>query len=75
MPLEFAKNESAAIPFESDERVVAIHVLLKKLAQLTPRLSQVVECRFFAGYSDPETAEALGVDERAVRRDWVKARA
>ncbi len=75
VPLEFAENEAVAIPFESDERLLAIHALLKNLAQWSPRLSQVVECRFFAGYSETETAQALGVDERTVRRDWVKARA
>jgi DNA-directed RNA polymerase specialized sigma24 family protein len=38
-------------------------------------LAQVVECRFFAGYDDAETAVALGLTDRTVRRDWVKARA
>ena len=38
------------------------------------RLAQVVECRFFAGLTEPETAEALGISERSVRRDWVEAR-
>lgn len=45
------------------------------LAQLEPRQRQVVECRFFGGMSEAEIAEALGVTERTVRRDWVKARA
>ena len=35
----------------------------------------VVECRFFAGYGDEETAAALGLSDRTVRRDWLKARA
>jgi len=39
------------------------------------RLAQVVECRFFAGYDDAETVRALGLTDRTVRRDWVKARA
>ena len=38
------------------------------------RLARVVECRFFGGMTEQETAEALGVTERTVRRDWVKAR-
>jgi RNA polymerase sigma factor (TIGR02999 family) len=45
------------------------------LDELDPRQRQVVECRFFAGLEDREIAEALGVTERTVRRDWVKARA
>jgi DNA-directed RNA polymerase specialized sigma24 family protein len=48
---------------------------LGRLAVLNLRLARVVECRFFAGYSDQETAEASGTNERTVRRDWIKARA
>ena len=73
VPLEFAESERVSL--ESDDTLVAVHELLEHMAQLNPRLSLVVECRFFAGYTEPETAEAMGVDERTVRRDWVKARA
>lgn len=45
------------------------------LEQLEPRQRQVVECRFFAGMEEHEIATALGLTERTVRRDWVKARA
>jgi RNA polymerase sigma factor (TIGR02999 family) len=45
------------------------------LDELEPRQRQVVECRFFGGMEETEIAEALGVTERTVRRDWVKARA
>jgi RNA polymerase sigma factor (TIGR02999 family) len=45
------------------------------LDELDPRQRQVVECRFFGGMEEAEIAEALGVTERTVRRDWVKARA
>jgi RNA polymerase sigma factor (TIGR02999 family) len=47
---------------------------LQRLAAFDPRLSRVVDCRFFGGLSEPETAEALGVTVRTVQRDWVKAR-
>jgi RNA polymerase sigma factor (TIGR02999 family) len=43
--------------------------------ELEPRQRQVVECRFFGGMEEREIAETLGVAERTVRRDWVKARA
>jgi RNA polymerase sigma factor (TIGR02999 family) len=43
--------------------------------ELEPRQRQVVECRFFGGMEEREIAETLGVTERTVRRDWVKARA
>ena len=41
----------------------------------SPRLAEIVECRFFTGYSEKETALALGLPERTVQRDWATARA
>lgn len=48
---------------------------LERLGKRDPRLVRVVECRFFGGLSEEETAEALGVSVRTVQRDWRKARA
>jgi RNA polymerase sigma-70 factor, ECF subfamily len=48
---------------------------LEQLAELNPRHAQVVECRFFAGMSVEETAEALDVSPRTVKYDWALARA
>jgi RNA polymerase sigma factor (TIGR02999 family) len=48
---------------------------LTRLAERNERLARVVECRFFAGYSEQETAEALGSSLRTVQRDWMRARA
>lgn len=63
-------------PFwESDARLVDLDEALGRLAQLNPRLAQVIEFRFFAGFSDEQTAEIMGLTDRTVRRDWVKARA
>ena len=45
------------------------------LGRLEPRQRQVVECRFFGGMEEQEIAAALGVSERTVHRDWLKARA
>lgn len=47
---------------------------LNKLSDLNQRLTQVVECRYFAGLTERETAEALNVSRRTVQRDWLKAR-
>ena len=47
---------------------------LDRLAAFEPRLARVVECRFFGGLTDAQTAEALGLTSRTVQRDWVKAR-
>ena len=59
---------------ERAESLVALDGALERLAMLNPRLSQVVECRFFGGMTEEETAAALGVTDRTVRRDWVKAK-
>jgi RNA polymerase sigma factor (TIGR02999 family) len=48
---------------------------LDRLREIDPRLVQVVECRFFAGFTATETSEALGVSSRTVERDWKRARA
>ena len=59
------------VDFDVDELLT----LNDALDELDPRQRQVVECRFFGGMEEREIAEALGVTERTVRRDWVKARA
>jgi RNA polymerase sigma factor (TIGR02999 family) len=57
------------------ERVLEIDAALEKLASHDQRLSRVVECRFFAGLTEAEAAEALGVSVRTAQREWFKARA
>ena len=54
---------------------LALDEALGKLGQLNERLGRVVELRFFAGLSEEESAEVLGVTARTVRRDWQIARA
>lgn len=67
--------ESAEIAVEERAaELIALDDALEKLAELNPRLSQVVECRFFGGMTEEETAAALGVTDRTVRRDWIKAK-
>ena len=56
------------------ELILEIEDGMRTLESLNPRLARVVEARFFAGLSEEETAEALGVTARTVQRDWVKAR-
>jgi RNA polymerase sigma factor (TIGR02999 family) len=55
--------------------LVALESALEALAAVDPRPSQVVELRFFGGFSVEETAEALGVSRRTVINDWNTARA
>ena len=59
---------------ERADALVELDAALDRLALLNPRLSRIVECRFFGGMSEEETASALGVTSRTVRRDWVKAK-
>lgn len=55
--------------------ILAVDEALDQLTKRDPRLTRVVECRFFGGLSVPETAEALGTSNRTVERDWARARA
>ena len=66
-------DREVAIQAQAEE-LVGLNELLERLEAENPRLLQVVECRFFAGYSETETAEALGVSARTVERDWLRAR-
>lgn len=59
---------------ERAEELIALDEALDRLEQVDPRLSKVVECRFFAGLTEAETADVLGVTTRTVARDWLKAR-
>jgi len=61
-----ADDQSAAI-LEIDDA-------LTRLAEVSPRLARIVECRFYGGLSHEEIAEALDVTVRTVERDWAKAR-
>jgi RNA polymerase sigma factor (TIGR02999 family) len=56
------------------EQILDLHEALDQLALLDERLARVVECRYFGGMTEMETAEALHVGVRTVRRDWIKAR-
>lgn len=64
---------SAELP-AGEQEVLDVHEALLRLEQAEPRLAQVVEMRYFGGYTETEIAEALDVTERTVRRDWEKAR-
>ncbi len=55
--------------------VLAVHAALERLAAIDERQSCVVECRFFAGMSIEETAEALHLSPASIKREWALARA
>jgi RNA polymerase sigma factor (TIGR02999 family) len=55
--------------------LIALDDALTRLEQLDERQARVVECRFFAGMDVKDTAEALGVSQATIKRDWTAARA
>lgn len=78
------KRGAGAPPLPLDESIadvpkpvdlVALGEALDRLAEIDPRPSQVVELRFFGGFTVEETAEALGISIRTVLYDWNTARA
>jgi RNA polymerase sigma factor (TIGR02999 family) len=71
---ETLDERALAVSADAD-RLLAIDRALEQLGAIDPRLVRLVECRFFAGLSEEETAQALAVSLRTVQRDWLKARA
>lgn len=67
------RSSDAAFDVQLDE-MLALDAALDRLNSVDERLRQVVELRFFGGLPEAEIAAILGVTERTVERDWVKAR-
>jgi RNA polymerase sigma factor (sigma-70 family) len=59
----------------ADVDVLALDEALEALARIDPRQCRVVELRFFAGLTTPETADALEVSTATVEREWAFAKA
>jgi len=64
-------GESVSRP---DDEVLRVHEAIEELAQVDDRLARIVEMRCFAGLDEISIAQALGITDRTVRRDWQKAR-
>lgn len=82
------KRGGSGEPLELDERATAtpaaddpsdtlasLDDALRRLEEIDPRQSRVVECRFFGGLTVEETAVAMGISPRTVKRDWAMAQA
>ena len=65
-------GERLAAPAEPE--LLRVHEALQALAQIEPRLAEVVELRYYGGLSNDEIAAALGIGLRTVERDWERAR-
>jgi RNA polymerase sigma factor (TIGR02999 family) len=72
----FISLEDAMVPVpERELEILALNEALNKLTRLDERQSKIVELRFFAGMSEEETGEVLGISARTVKRDWRIAKA
>ena len=60
---------------EPAAEILALDEALKRFEAVDPRAARVVECRYFAGLTVEETAEALGISPTTVKREWAAARA
>ena len=68
-------DENLGVPDHDPGAVlIALDDALHDLAALDERMSQVVQLRFFGGFSVKETAEALGISEATVKREWESAK-
>jgi DNA-directed RNA polymerase specialized sigma24 family protein len=72
--VEFEEDLAVAAD-DASVQVLALDEALTRLEGVDRRLARVVELRFFGGFSEVEVVEVLGVGERTVRRDWLKAKA
>ncbi len=81
-----AKRGGGEVPFELEtceiattagqlEETLAVDEALARLAALDPQQARVVEMRYFGGMTVEETAEALAIAPRTVKREWAMAKA
>jgi RNA polymerase sigma factor (TIGR02999 family) len=74
--LRLVALEEGTVPAEERaEALLAVDEALTRLAEHSPAMARVVECRFFAGLTEEETAEATGGSVRTVQRQWRRAKA
>jgi DNA-directed RNA polymerase specialized sigma24 family protein len=67
-------TDAMGVAADSSETLLALDEAMQRLGTVSPRLVKLVECRFFGGMTEEETAAALGLSVRTVRRDWLKAK-
>jgi RNA polymerase sigma-70 factor, ECF subfamily len=73
--LKVSLDEAASLAEEKGADLLALDEALERLAELDPQQSRVVELRVFGGLSVEESAAALGISSRTVKREWSMARA
>ncbi len=60
---------------EQSEEILAVDECLERLSKLDSQQARVVEMRYFAGMTVEETADALSISPRTVKREWAMAKA
>jgi RNA polymerase sigma factor (TIGR02999 family) len=68
-------DESLDLPIDAGKGLIALDGALHDLARIHPRQAQIVEARFFGGFSVAELSELLDLSEATILRDWRVARA
>jgi RNA polymerase sigma-70 factor, ECF subfamily len=68
-------DEAVLVEREAPEQLLALDEALERLAKRDARQARIVDLRYFAGLSEEEAAEVLGISVRTVKRDWNVARA
>ncbi|MEO7815398.1 MAG: ECF-type sigma factor [Sphingomicrobium sp.] len=71
----YTRSLDVAAAAPEDGELIRLGDAMKALSNVDGKLAQVIDCRFFAGMDETETAAVLGVSERTVRRWWTQARA
>jgi RNA polymerase sigma factor (TIGR02999 family) len=71
-PLALIDTDAVASPPDVD--ILELNAALEELEKLDPMQGRIVELRYFSGLSIPETAEATGVSESTVKREWIVAK-
>lgn len=74
-PLLTLDKEEAAVQPQTGVDILALHLILDRLAELDEQQSQIVELRYFGGLSIEDTANFLGISPATVKRSWASARA
>lgn len=77
VPLDESRTpaEPMTLSARQTSELLTLHEVLRSLEQVNARQCRVVEYRFFAGMTVDETASAIGVSARTVKRDWASAKA
>jgi len=73
--VEISLDAAPALTTAEPEDLLALDDALRRLAEVDPRASRIVELRYFVGLNNAEVATVIGISEKTVIRDWNTAKA